>query len=53
LTVAGKIRQYGAVYRKVQAVKLDVLAMESTASEEYGTDWQEELESAQILHNDR
>ncbi|MEW6672420.1 MAG: glutamate synthase [Thermodesulfobacteriota bacterium] len=44
LTVDGKIRQYSDVYRKVQAVKLDVLAMESTASEEYGSDWQEELE---------
>jgi len=45
LTVAGKIRQYSDVYRKVQAVKLDVLAMESTASEEYGADWQEEVEA--------
>ena len=44
LTVAGKSCQYSDVYRKVQAVKLDVLAMESTASEEYGKDWQEELE---------
>lgn len=45
LTVTGQIRQYSDVYRKVQAVKLDVLAMESTASEEYGKDWQEELEN--------
>jgi len=49
LTVAGRIRQYSDVYRKVQAVKLDVLAMESTASEEYGTDWQEELEHMDII----
>ncbi|MDF1591930.1 MAG: hypothetical protein P1P89_10485 [Desulfobacterales bacterium] len=48
LTVAGKIRQYSDVYRKVQAVKLDVLAMESTASEEYGTDWQEEFEDMDL-----
>jgi len=51
LTVAGKIQQYGDVYRKVQAVKLDVLAMESTASEEYGTDWQEDLEHMDIIEN--
>ena len=51
LTVAGKIRQYGDVYRKVQAVKLDVLAMESSASEEYGTDWQEELEPVNSIEN--
>ena len=42
LTVNGEKKEYSAVYRKVQAVKLDVLAMESTASEEYGIDWQEE-----------
>ena len=42
LTVNRKKEEYSSVYRKVQAVKLDVLAMESTASEEYGIDWQEE-----------
>jgi len=42
LTVDNEIRQYNNVYRKVQAVKLDVLAMESTASEEYGEDWRQE-----------
>ncbi|MFC1816096.1 glutamate synthase [Thermodesulfobacteriota bacterium] len=42
LTVDNEIRQYNNVYRKVQAVKLDVLAMESTASEEYGEDWRKE-----------
>jgi hypothetical protein len=30
------------VYRKVQAVKLDVLAKESVAAEEWGEDWQDE-----------
>jgi len=43
LTVNGVKKSYHEVYRKVQAVKLDVLAMESTSSEEYGVDWQEEL----------
>ncbi|MFC1858201.1 glutamate synthase [Thermodesulfobacteriota bacterium] len=42
LSVKGKKKDYKDVYRKVQAVKLDVLAMESTSSEEYGVDWQEE-----------
>lgn len=42
LTVNAKKKEYADVYRKVQAVKLEVLAMESTASEEYGIDWQEE-----------
>ena len=42
LTVEGVKKKYSEVYRKVQAVKLDVLAMESTSSEEYGVDWQEE-----------
>jgi hypothetical protein len=41
LTVGGEIRDYSQVYRKVQAVKLEVLAMESIASEEWGVDWQE------------
>ncbi len=43
LTVNGVKKSYHEVYHKVQAVKLDVLAMESTSSEEYGVDWQEEL----------
>jgi glutamate synthase domain-containing protein 1/glutamate synthase domain-containing protein 3 len=42
LTVNDVKKKYSEVYRKVQAVKLDVLAMESTSSEEYGVDWQEE-----------
>ena len=42
LTVNDVKKEYSQVYRKVQAVKLDVLAMESTSSEEYGVDWQEE-----------
>ena len=42
MTVNGKKEEYADVYRKVQAVKLEVLAMEFTASEEYGIDWQEE-----------
>jgi glutamate synthase domain-containing protein 1/glutamate synthase domain-containing protein 3 len=42
LTVEDVKKEYSEVYRKVQAVKLDVLAMESSSSEEYGVDWQEE-----------
>ncbi len=42
LTVKGERRPYDSVYRKVQAVKLEVLAMESVASEEYGVDWEED-----------
>ncbi len=42
LTVNGELRPYDSVYRKVQAVKLEVLAMESVASEEYGVDWEED-----------
>ena len=42
LTVEDVKKEYSQVYRKVQAVKLDVLAMESSSSEEYGVDWQEE-----------
>lgn len=35
-------KSYKDVYRKVQAVTLDILAKESAASEEYGEDWQED-----------
>lgn len=42
LTVKGEKKEYNEVYRKVQAVSLDVLAMESSSSEEYGADWQKE-----------
>jgi len=41
LTVNGKKMNYTAVYRKVQAVALDVLAKESVAVEEWGEDWQD------------
>jgi glutamate synthase domain-containing protein 1/glutamate synthase domain-containing protein 3 len=40
LTVHGYKKDYTEVYRKVQAVKLDVLAKESAAVEEWGEDWQ-------------
>jgi glutamate synthase domain-containing protein 1/glutamate synthase domain-containing protein 3 len=48
LTVDGLKKNYTEVYRKVQAVKLDVLAKESAAGEEWGEDWQidEDLKSA-------
>ncbi|MDP2861651.1 MAG: hypothetical protein Q8N95_02540 [Desulfobacterales bacterium] len=42
LTVNGERKEYNEIYRKVQAVKLDVLAVESVASEEYGVDWEKE-----------
>jgi glutamate synthase domain-containing protein 3 len=42
LTVNGERKEYNEIYRKVQAVKLDVLAVESVASEEYGADWKKE-----------
>jgi glutamate synthase domain-containing protein 3 len=42
LTVDGKNGTYREIYRKVQAVKLDVLAKESQAVEEYDEDWEEE-----------
>ena len=42
LRVNGQKKSYQEVYRKVQAVQLDVLAKESVAREEWGTDWQEE-----------
>ena len=41
LTVNGEKKAYTAVYRKVQAVKLDVLAKESVSAEEWGQDWHE------------
>jgi glutamate synthase domain-containing protein 3 len=40
LTVNGEKKVYKDVYRKVQAVALDVLAKESVAAEEWGEDWQ-------------
>lgn len=40
LTVDGERKDYRGVYRKVQAVRLDVLAKESVAAEEWGEDWQ-------------
>jgi len=48
LTVNGHKKNYSEVYRKVQAVALDVLAKESVAAEEWGEDWQddENLKSA-------
>ncbi len=48
LTVNGHKKDYTEVYRKVQAVTLDVLAKESVAVEEWGEDWQddENLKSA-------
>ncbi|MGD9233533.1 MAG: hypothetical protein PVH67_06715 [Desulfobacterales bacterium] len=48
LTVKGHKKDYTEVYRKVQAVTLDVLAKESVAVEEWGEDWQddESLKSA-------
>ncbi|MBU1055958.1 MAG: glutamate synthase [Proteobacteria bacterium] len=42
LTVNGERKDYSEVFRKVMAAKLDVLAIESVASEEYGVDWDEE-----------
>ena len=42
LTVDGVQKPFSEVYRKVQAVKLDVLAKESVGMEEYGEDWEEE-----------
>jgi len=42
LYVNGEKRSYREVYRKVQAVRLDVLAKESVAAEEWGEDWREE-----------
>jgi glutamate synthase domain-containing protein 1/glutamate synthase domain-containing protein 3 len=42
LKVNGEVKEYNKVYRKIQAVRLDVLAKESAAVEEWGEDWQEE-----------
>ena len=42
LTVNGKKKEYQDVYRKVQAVTLDVLAKESVAVEEWGEDWRKQ-----------
>ena len=42
LNVNGEIKGYKEVYRKVQAVRLDVLAKESVAVEEWDEDWREE-----------
>jgi glutamate synthase domain-containing protein 3 len=42
LTVNGEQKRYQDVYRKVQAVTLDVLAKESVAVEEWGEDWQDD-----------
>jgi glutamate synthase domain-containing protein 1/glutamate synthase domain-containing protein 3 len=39
LTVNGRKKDYTEVYRKVQAVRLDVLAKESAGVEEWGEDW--------------
>ncbi len=41
LTVDGKTRNYTEVYRKVQAVRLDVLAKASTEAEEWGEEWRD------------
>jgi hypothetical protein len=41
LTVNGKKMNYIDVYRKVQAIALDILAKESVAVEEWGEDWQD------------
>jgi glutamate synthase domain-containing protein 1/glutamate synthase domain-containing protein 3 len=41
LTVDGQEKTYQEVFRKVQAVKLDVLAKASVGVEEWGEDWQE------------
>jgi glutamate synthase domain-containing protein 1/glutamate synthase domain-containing protein 3 len=41
LMVNGEKKSYSQVYRKVQAVKIEALAKESAASEEWGEDWQE------------
>ncbi|MBI5550330.1 MAG: glutamate synthase [Desulfobacterales bacterium] len=39
LRVDGQKRDYASVYRKVRAVKLDVLGRAATAVEEWGEDW--------------
>ncbi len=42
LTINGEKQDYTKVYRKVQAVILDVLAKESAGAEEWGESWREE-----------
>jgi glutamate synthase domain-containing protein 1/glutamate synthase domain-containing protein 3 len=49
LRVNGQKKSYQEVYRKVQAVQLDVLAKESVGREEWGTDWQEEGEGIEQI----
>jgi hypothetical protein len=39
LTVNGERKEYREVYRKVQAVRLDVLAKASASVEEWGEEW--------------
>ncbi len=48
LTVNGEKKVYKDVYRKVQAVALDVLAKESVVAEEWGEDWQK-LEKYEVV----
>ena len=48
LTVDGQLQDYAAVYRKVQAARLDVLSKASQEVEEYDQDWQEEKAEAPI-----
>jgi glutamate synthase domain-containing protein 1/glutamate synthase domain-containing protein 3 len=45
LRVDGQQREYASVYRKVRAVKLDVLAKAAAAVEEWGEDWNEAANS--------
>ena len=45
LRVDGQKRDYASVYRKVRAVKLDVLGKAATAVEEWGEDWKMAAES--------
>ncbi len=48
LTVNGQKKAYTDVYRKVQAVQLDVLAKDSSGVEEWGEDWKEEAGHARM-----
>ena len=41
LQVDGKKQDYASVYRKVRAIKLDVLGKASTEVEEYDEEWVE------------
>jgi hypothetical protein len=43
LTVDGKLKLFSSVYRKVQAVKSDILTTASVGSEEWGEQWNSEL----------